>query len=266
MSSDRGDNHVASLARGLDGELRWSLGESPVGPSTGLGTLVPGLLQRRWGQGQRLGVLRLVCVRARDRILELGDKPGLGLPALAFFTHVSSVTDVLRQWSFPVYPAKRSLVLVSLSLGLILYLPVITALSILAWPGFEPASTGVGFLVDRHAYREKGPSQGQWVWVHPSASEEAKAARVVAVSGEEVEWTGHNWKVDGKDCDLLATGRFKSWPQACRFKIPPNHILVEPRDDGVSDLAIGPVVLVPPERIIGRAWVQYYPVWDRRLL
>ncbi len=240
---------------------------SPVGPSTGLGTLVPGLLQRRWGQGQRgwvfFGLFASALVIA---FWSWGTNQGWAFLALAFFTHVSSVTDVLRQWSFPVYPAKRSLVLVSLSLGLILYLPVITALSVLAWPGFEPASTGVGFLVDRHAYREKGPSQGQWVWVHPSASEEAKAARVVAVSGEEVEWTGHNWKVDGKDCDLLATGRFKSWPQACRFKIPPNHILVEPRDDGVSDLAIGPVVLVPPERIIGRAWAQYYPVWDRRLL
>lgn len=258
---------LRSLARGVDGELRWSLGESPVRTSAGLGTLVPGLLQRRWGQGQRGWVFFGSFASALAiAFWSWGTNQGWAFLALAFFTHVSSVTDALRQWSFPVYPAKRSLVLVSLSLGLIFYLPVITALSVLAWPGFEPASTGVGFLVDRHAYREKGPSQGQWVWVHPSASEEPRAARVVAVSGEEVEWTGHNWRVDGKDCDLLATGRFKSWPQACRFKIPPNQILVEPRDDGVSDLAIGPVVLVPPERIIGRAWAQFYPIWDRRLL
>jgi hypothetical protein len=157
-------------------------------------------------------------------------------------------------------------VLVTLSLGLVLYLPVLTTLSVLAWPGFEPTSTGVGFLVDRHAYRQKGPSQGQWVWVHPSASEEPRAARVVAISGEEVEWTGRNWMVDGKNRELQSPGRFKSWPQTCRFKIPPNQILVEPRDDGVSNVALGPVVLIPPERIIGRAWAQFYPVWDRRLL
>ena len=42
--------------------------------------------------------------------------------------------------------------------------------------------------------------------------------------------------------------------------------LVEPRDDGVSTVPIGPVVLVSPDRIIGRAWAQFYPVWDRRML
>ena len=29
---------------------------------------------------------------------------------------------------------------------------------------------------------------------------------------------------------------------------------------------IGPIVLVSPDRIIGRAWAQFYPVWDRHLL
>ena len=29
---------------------------------------------------------------------------------------------------------------------------------------------------------------------------------------------------------------------------------------------LGPLVLVPPDRIIGRAWAHFYPVWDRHLL
>ncbi len=28
----------------------------------------------------------------------------------------------------------------------------------------------------------------------------------------------------------------------------------------------GSLVLVSHEQIVGRAWAQYYPVWDRRLL
>jgi hypothetical protein len=258
---------LRSLTGDMAGELGWPLVVPPVRSPIGSRTLVPGLLQHRWGQCQRgwafFGSFASALIIA---FWTWGTPQGWGFLALAYITHVVSVTDVLRQWSFPVYPAKRALVLVTLSLGLVLYLPVLTTLSVLAWPGFEPTSAGVGFLVDRHAYRQKGPSQGQWVWVHPSASEEPRAARVVAISGEEVEWTGRNWMVDGKNRELQSPGRFKSWPQTCRFKIPPNQILVEPRDDGVSNVALGPVVLIPPERIIGRAWAQFYPVWDRRLL
>ena len=256
-----------SLTGDINRDLDWFPGRRRVGSPVGLRTLVPGLPQHLSGQRQRGWVFFGSFASALTiAFWTWGTPQGLGFLALAFLTHVGSVTDVLRQWSFPVYPAKRALVLVTLSLGLILYLPVVTVLSVLAWPGFEPAAAGIGFLVDRHAYRAQGPSQGQWVWVHPSASQEPRAARVVAISGEEVEWTGRNWMVDGKNCDLVSPSRFKSWPQPCRFKIPPNQILVEPRDDGNSDVAIGPVVLIPPERIIGRAWAQFYPVWDRRLL
>jgi hypothetical protein len=147
-----------------------------------------------------------------------------------------------------------------------LYLPIFTGLTVVAWPGFEPANTGLGFLVNRFAYRAEGPSQGQWVWMYPSTPGGPRAALVVAISGQEVEWTGRSWKVDGKPRSLHSPGRVTSWPQACRFKVPPNKILVEPRDDGVSTVPIGPIVLVSPDRIIGRAWAQFYPVWDRHLL
>jgi hypothetical protein len=211
---------LRSLMRGMGGELSWSLSPPPVGSRAGLRTVVPGLVQHRWGQRQRGWVFFGSFASALTiAFWTWGTPQGLGFLALAFLTHVWSVTDVLRQWSFPVYPEKRALVLVALSLATVLYIPLITALSVLAWPGFEPSITGVGFLVDRHAYRVKTPSQGQWVWVRPSASEKPRAARVVAVPGEEVEWTGHNWKVDGEKCELQVPGRFKSWPQVCRFKI-----------------------------------------------
>jgi hypothetical protein len=258
---------LRALTGDTAGDLAWSLGGRPFGSPIGSRMLLPGLRQHCWGQKQLgwvfFGSFATALIVA---LWTWGTPQSWGFLAVAFVTQVASLTDVLRQGSFPVYPEKRGLVLVTLSLGLVLYLPVVTVLSIVAWPGFEPANTGVGFLVNRYAYRAQGPSQGQWVWMHPSAAGEPRAARVVAISGQEVEWTGRSWMVDGKNRSLHSPGRLTSWPQACRFKIPPNQVLVEPRDDGASNVPIGPVVLVSPDRIIGRAWAQFYPVWDRRLL
>ena len=64
----------------------------------------------------------------------------------------------------------------------------------------------------------------------------------------------------------LAPPRTSAWPQACRFKVPPDQVLVEPEEDGGSPATTGSLVLVAQDQIIGRAWAQYYPVWDRRLL
>ncbi len=248
-------------------EWAWSSRGRHVGFSTGLGMLVPGLLQHRWGQRQRGWVFFGSFVSALMAALWIwGTVPGSVFLMLAYLTHVASVTDVLRQVSFPVFPGKRALSLVAVSLGFVLYLPVVTTLSVMAWPGFEPSDTGIGFLVDRHAYRMKGPREGQWVWLNSSDLEAPSAAQVVAIPGDEVEWTGRNWVVDGKSRMLQSPGRFKSWPQACRFKIPPNQVLVEPRDEGDSPTRVGPCVLVSADRIVGRAWAQFYPIWDRHLL
>jgi hypothetical protein len=255
----------------LTGDLAAELGSSsrdgPVGFSAGLGLLLPGFLQHRWGQRQRGWVFFGSFASALMVALWTWGTPQSSVfLALAYLTHVASVTDLLRQVSFPIFPGKRALLLVGSALGCVFYLPVVTTLSVLAWPGFEPADTSIGFLVNRYAYRVKGPKQGQWVWLNPSTSEAPSAAQVVAISGDDVEWTGRNWIVDGKSQFLQSPGRFKSWPQACRFKIPPNQVLVEPRDEGDSPSRLGPCVLVPADRIVGRAWAQFYPVWDRRLL
>jgi hypothetical protein len=255
------------LTADLAAELSPSSRGRPVGFTTGLGLVFPGLLQHRWGQRQRgwvfFGSFASTLMVA---LWTWGTAQGSAFLSLAYLTQVASVTDVLRQVSFPIFPGKRALLLVAFALGFVFYLPVVTTLSVLAWPGFEPADRSIGFLVNRYAYRVKEPKQGQWVWLNPSTSESPGAAHVVAISGDEVEWTGRNWIVDGKSQFLQSPGRFKSWPQACRFKIPPNQVLVEPRDEGDSPSRLGPCVLVPADRIVGRAWAQFYPVWDRRLL
>jgi hypothetical protein len=57
-----------------------------------------------------------------------------------------------------------------------------------------------------------------------------------------------------------------AWPQACRFKVPADQVLVEPEEEDGAPPLTGSLVLVSHDQIIGRAWAQYYPVWDRRLL
>jgi hypothetical protein len=258
---------LRALSAGKSGELPWLLAGRSFDSPIGVRMLVPGLLQSEWGQRQRgLALFGSFASAFLIGLWAWGSPLSWGCLALAFVTHTASVTDVLRQRSFPVYPAKRATFLVSSALAIIFYLPVCTGLTVVAWPGFEPANTGLGFLVNRFAYRAGGPSQGQWIWMRPDKSGESRAAQVVAISGQEVEWTGKSWKVDGKARSLHSPGRLTSWPQACRFKVPPNKVLVEPRDDGVSTVPIGPIVLVSPDRIIGRAWAQFYPVWDRHLL
>jgi hypothetical protein len=81
-----------------------------------------------------------------------------------------------------------------------------------------------------------------------------------------VEWTGHQWRIDGQDQPGPAPLRRAIRTPACRFKVPSNQILVEPADDGATPPATAPVLLVTSDRIIGRAWAQFYPVWERRLL
>ena len=74
------------------------------------------------------------------------------------------------------------------------------------------------------------------------------------MSGQEVEWTGRKWLVDGRDCPWHTSLRLAAWPQTCRFQVPKDQVLVEPEADGNSDVVAGPLVLVSAERIIGRAW------------
>ncbi len=239
--------------------------EMPVG----LRLIVPGWPHVSWGQHQRGWVLvGSFGVALAVGLWTWGTWMGWGFLAFAFFTQVTSVADVLRQGSFPMYPSRSVVVFVSSALGLLLYIPTLFFLSVVARPGFELDGHGSGFLVNCWAYhgRER-PREGQWVWMELPQLGAETAGRVVAVSGQEVEWTGAIWRIDGHDCQLHCQfPRSATRPQVCRFRVPSEHVLVEPDEDGAAAPISGPLVLVPPDRIIGRAWAHFYPVWSRHLL
>ncbi len=66
-----------------------------------------------------------------------------------------------------------------------------------AWPGIAPDRTRSVYLVNCWAYRGDGAPARPLGLAAPAALGRLHAARVVAVAGQEVEWTGHEWRVDG---------------------------------------------------------------------
>jgi hypothetical protein len=189
-----------------------------------------------------------------------------GFLSFAFITHVTSAHDALRQSAFPVFRRRTTVIMSAGSLGFLVYAPALYCSFLLAWPGYPPAGTGSGYLVNCWAYRGQGPRQGDWIWLRLPPRSQPHAARVIAVAGQEVEWNGHQWRVDGQQRPLRSSLTVAAWPQACRFTVPPSQVLVEPEDEGGYSQAPCPLVLVAEGRIIGRAWAQFYPVWERRLL
>jgi hypothetical protein len=255
-------------AGGCRGDFARSIDRRPFQSAVGVKMMVPGWAHLSWGQRQRGWIL--VGSFAAAILVGLwawGTWVGWGLFAFAFLTHVTSATDVLRQASFPTYPSRMALLIFAGALAFILYLPTLFFLSVIAKPGFEADGAGSGFLVNCWAYQDGSePREGQWVWMRYPLLEKPHAGRVVATSGQEVEWNGRQWRVNGHDCLAHSVLRLDAWPQACRFIVPSHQILVEPDDDAASAPNLGPLVLVSPDRIIGRAWAHFYPVWDRHLL
>ena len=182
--------------------------------------------------------------------------------------HVSSATDAIGQSSFPVYARRIAPAMIAASLAALVYLPVILTLIDTAWPGAAPDRTRSVYLVNCWAYRGATPRRGHWVWLRLPPEGRLHAARVVAVAGQEVEWDGHSWRVDGQSYLLLAPRRKPPRPgrRPAASRVPVDQVLIEPEDEGSSPPSAGSLVLVPQDQIIGRAWAQYYPVWDRRLL
>jgi hypothetical protein len=254
------DSHAAKLARVVD--------RRPYESSAGLKMMVPGWPQFSWGQRQRGWVLvGSFAVALAVGLWTWGTWLGWGFFAFAFVTQVTSVTDVLRQGSFPIYPSRTALISVSSGLALLFYFPSLFVLWVIARPGFEADAAGSGFLVNCWAYHgDARPREGQWIWMELPPLGAKRAGRVVAVSGQEVECTGARWRVDGHECQLHSSLPVTALPQSCRFKVPSDQILVEPDEEGESAPKQSPLVLVPPDRIIGRAWAHFYPVWDRHLL
>jgi hypothetical protein len=89
---------------------------------------------------------------------------------------------------------------------------------------------------------------------------------VVAVAGQEVEWMGKRWLVDGKELVNPPLEMYPRYPDGWRFRVPENHVVVGPDSSGDPKDLPSPLVLVSRDQIVGRAWARYYPVWDRSLL
>ena len=63
-------------------------------------------------------------------------------------------------------------------------------------------------------------ARGHWVWLRLPPQGQLHAARVVAVAGQELEWTGPRWRVDGQVSRLLAPLRNSAWPPALPVQGP----------------------------------------------
>jgi hypothetical protein len=245
-----------------------SLGNvSPYDLPAGLRILVPGWPQARWKQPVRTC---LYCVLYWSAILTTfvcwGTLEGWAAVVIAFGVQTSSAVDAIAQSRFPLRGGTVSDWLIVTAVFLCMYVPVVIYASEVAWPGFEPGDSHRVYLVDYLAYRSSSPRDGDWIWMRMPRGTEAGVARVIALPGQEVEWTGRRWKIDGRALPHPGPMRAAAWPLACRFRVPDNEILVEPEYPPDQDPPAGPIVLVPEESVMGRAWARFYPIWERRLL
>ncbi len=245
----------------------WTVDRRPFERPAGARLVVPGWPQLVWGQRERgLVLLGSFVVAMGAGLMSWGTALAWGFFGFAFLVHVSSASDAIRQGSFPAH-SRRAALPIAAALGGLLYFPLLFGLSVTACPGTVQDRSHSVYLVNRWAYRGDAPHKGHWVWLRVPPSGKLHAARVVAVAGQEVEWNGREWRIDGRKPGLLAPLRTAAWPQACRFRVPAHQVLIEPEEDEEdAPTPGGSLVLVNQDRIIGRAWAQYYPVWDRRLL
>jgi TM2 domain-containing membrane protein YozV len=231
-----------------------------------LGLIVPGFAQITWGQGHRGSVFLLTFISALSTILfSWGSVLGWGFFGLALVTHLVSSLDILHQRSFPVFPRITALAATSVATILFIYLPMAAVLELYAFPAHSEHSTNAGYLVNRLAYEAAEPSTGDWIWLRISPTGSSQAGLVVGVAGQEVEWTGRGWKVDGRDI-ALETGPFPYYPKGWHFRVPDRHVLIGPELDAARIEQMAPLVIVGRDQIVGRAWARYYPFWDRCLL
>jgi hypothetical protein len=234
--------------------------------SVGLAVLIPGFVQLSWGQRDRGMVLLGTFASCLGTSFFCWGKPlGWGLFVLACLTHVAASMDVQWQRAFPVFSSKVSLCVTVLGMNLVVYLPLAIGLYSLALPTGPDGKSGVSYLVNRWAYKLGEPSPGQWIWLRLSPASAPRAGQVVAVAGQEVQWTGRQWRVDGKNIRFVQPAFLPFSPQAWDFRVPADHVVCGPEAPGSMSGSSG-LVIVGREQIVGHAWARYHPFWKRRLL
>ena len=237
-------------------------------PLSGLRGLIPGYSQWWWGQRERGFVLFGSYVAALAMASFLwGTLPGLALLLFAYLTHTASTCDMLAQESFPPRGGAARGLGVSVGLGVGFYLPILAWLTLVAWPSLRDGSRFDGYLVNCRAYRQSEPQRDEWICYRATPKGEARVGRVVAVDGQEVEWSLNSLRVNGGRVEgLREPFRGSRIPQRLSYKIPRGHFLINPRDRPSADGVGEGLVLVSRGEIVGRAWARLYPIRERRLL
>jgi hypothetical protein len=233
--------------------------------------LIPGYAQWSWRQRERgLVLFGSYLAAVGVGVFAWGTSIGLVVLAFAFGTHVVSAVDVIRQGSFPGFGRWMPLVSASGGLAVGVYAPVLSVATLLAWPAMFDASTPEGYVVNRWAYRDRPPVQGDWVWLRSSPWGELRIGRVLANAGQEVEWSGGRLRITGEmQAPGAPTGSpFRSsWtPDELAYSVPEGHVLVSLGAGRRPENGAGGSVLVPDDQVVGRVWARLYPIGDRQLL
>jgi hypothetical protein len=182
----------------------------------------------------------------------------------AFAAHVVSILDAMRQCTFPGLNVWATRLGVSGGLGLGVYAPVITVVSLVAWPGVRSGPEAEGYLVNCWAYRATDPSRDDWVWFHPTAWSEASLGRVVAGPGQLVEWSESRLSVDGEPSPVDTPARSLQRPQELSYRVPAGHVLIRPGGWPGDRREPEGLVIVDRSQVIGRAWARLYPIRERQ--
>ena len=250
---------MESIRRG-EARPRWP---DPVGPRI----LIPGYPQWSWKQQDRALVLFGSFAAALIvSVFAWGTTVGLGVLAFAFVTHAFSAADAIRQYAFPGFGRLVPALTASAGLGTVLYAPALVLASVFAWPIALDEQPREGYLVNRWAYRDEVPRPGETVWLRPTRGARPKVARIVAGSGQRVEWSGDQFRVDGQVIEG-SPFRVSGSPAELKLTIPEGHVLVAFGADPSRDQAVpGGWEIVDRADVRGRAWARSYPIWDRRLL
>lgn len=229
--------------------------------------LIPGYPQWSAGRRTRGACLAGLYATSAAGALAFWGNPvtWLLLAAVIVFQGISWV-DAARQNPFSGMTPTPVLAVTGAGLSLAVHAPAIGLLTLLAWPSYGPDPEDGSYLVNRLAYKDRLPSPGQWVWLDGSVEGLQSAARVVAIGGQEVEWTGRRWTVDGEEIDTGSAGGFAGYPRRWKFRVPSNHVLLDPETRARPGESRAPMIVVESEHITGRVWARCPSFWERGLL
>jgi hypothetical protein len=198
-----------------------------------------------------------------------GTATGTALLGFAALAHSASVADAIRQSAFPGFGPWAPWCSAAVGLGGVGYAPALVLAMQVAFPAWTPSG---GYLINRSAFEAREPEVDQWVWLERERPGRARGvALVVATSGQRVSWADGEMFIDGKEATVPSDSIDGDGRSRGAFEVPGGSLLVywpgeRARDRELDQDAEGCLALVANDRVIGRAWARYFPIWERRLL